>query len=121
MTTIYWTPSNPSTYYDKAHPDHGVFKEVYVVFNEPKPYLQYIFEKRGREDAFTSCPAFLDYFKNTYVITSPFDFTVDYTKNKLTFISSNENVQRFLKICSNDRAYEQPKDSLPVKIGRAHV
>jgi len=114
MALVYWTPSNPSLYFDRMHPYFSNFKEVYYINQNPRPYLQYLFEKRGTEDEFTTCPAFLDYFKNTYVITAPFDFTIDYTKGKLVFTDCTPEQQLYLKSCSLDRTQKNIKNYLPV-------
>lgn len=71
MTTIQW----------------GLFKESHKLLHEglelayfpPEPVLPYILANRNpvKANAYTQCPAFLDYYRNVYVIKSPFDIKLN--------------------------------------------
>jgi hypothetical protein len=71
MTTIYW---------DYHGPREEKWFEL-TLFN-PSPALPEIIKSRDTTHVthFTKCPAFKEYYKNTYVIKSPVDITITYDK-----------------------------------------
>jgi len=50
-----------------------------LALQSPKPFIPYLVQQYGKSQYF-ACPAMTDRFKNTYLILSPFDFTLE--KNK---------------------------------------
>lgn len=65
MTTVYW------------HPFNKIFD---LMLDEPTPALPSIIKNRYTANVthFTKCPAFKDYYKNTYIVTSPMDIEIAY-------------------------------------------
>jgi hypothetical protein len=63
MTIVYWTP------------DVNEFLELEILFAEPESLYKHI-QKTRKNTPHIKCPAFLDFIKNTYVIKSPFDYTL---------------------------------------------
>lgn len=77
MTKVYWNTFDKvlGVYGEKS--DLSMIKMAYL---EPEPVIPYIINNRECENNghYTKCPAFLDYYKNTYVLYSPVDLTIEY-------------------------------------------
>lgn len=76
MTTVYWTP-----YEDVV----GKSTSMYLSMIDPTPLLPEFIKSRDATAIANSghyflCPAFQDYYKNTYVIYSPVDIDLEYDK-----------------------------------------
>jgi hypothetical protein len=63
MTTVYWTPYTSD------------FPELKILFAEPESLYKHL-QKTRKNTPHIVCPAFLDFVKNTYVLKSPFDYTL---------------------------------------------
>ena len=76
MTTVHW-----GIYHDRKE------KWFTLTAIEPTPALREIIKARDvtNQAHFTKCPAFIEYYKNTYVIKSPVDikFTYDHATKRL--------------------------------------
>ena len=60
-----------------------LFQHENILFFEPEPVLKEIAKERNNDALFLKCPAFLDYYKNCYLIKCPFDLTIQIDrKNK---------------------------------------
>lgn len=72
-TNVYWN------IYDPITPNSSNY--LVLTHFDPEPILPYIIKNRERPsdaNTYTTCPAFLDYHKNTYVIRSPVDIQFKY-------------------------------------------
>jgi len=70
-----------------------------VLFFEPEPVIEYLSTSRKGTEIL-KCPAFLDYYKNTYLIKAPMDLT--FTAAKTHIECSNSYPQEYLeKLLSN--------------------
>jgi hypothetical protein len=67
--TIYWTIPTGG--------NHEYWKQV--AYYSPELVLKSIHDSRNKDRSFLRCPAFLDFYKNVYVIKSPIDYelTID--------------------------------------------
>jgi len=70
MTTIYWQFKDTSA------------QALELAYFDPEPLLPEI--SKIRNSRYVKCPAFLEYYKNTYLIRSPIDMTITYNKGQLT-------------------------------------
>lgn len=102
MTTIYWGASRLF---------EGQTSYLSLLIKEPEAVLPQIIKARDTSNArhFTKCPAFQDYYKNTFVIRSPIDITLNYdASNK--FLSIHPQGQEFYNATvlhrANDVGYE---------------
>ncbi len=76
MTTVYWQFKDQGT------------KDLGLLFYEPELLLPEIVKIRN--SAYIKCPAFLDYFKNTYLIRSPIDIKINYENGYLSISPQNQ-------------------------------
>jgi len=60
---------------------------------EPKPFIQYISQHRSSE--YFKCPAFQNFYKNTFVILCPFDFSLQFRNGQLQISSEAEYADKF--------------------------
>ena len=74
--------------------DPGKYAWRELAYYEPEPLLNLIVQERDKNAAYLKCPAFTNYYKNCFLIRSPFDLTitVDPTTNALR---TNEYNQEF--------------------------
>jgi hypothetical protein len=68
---IYWmpVPDNQEKYWE--------WKEL--AWFEPEPVLKHMVSERGernKDTSFLRCPAFIDYYKNTFLMRAPVDLTI---------------------------------------------
>jgi hypothetical protein len=86
MTTIYWN----------FYPYPNGENMLDLVGIEPTPLLPELAKTRNALDDnhYMKCPAFQDYYKNTYVIRCPMDITISYDKqrNFLSIYPQNQNI-----------------------------
>ena len=61
--------SNPEQHLSSIYPAD-------MLFIEPVNYIKYLKTVDKRESGYIQCPAFTDFFKNTFVILSPIDITI---------------------------------------------
>lgn len=117
-TTVYYASINIDRYKSQSHPDYKKASVSYVIDIPLKPYVQFLVENRGKDDSFLSCPAFLDYYKNTFVICSPVDFELKFVDKEITFVKPlvNESQQLFNHLIETtfNRTKEQPVGSKPL-------
>jgi hypothetical protein len=76
MTTVYWNIVDK----DSQNPTDCMVLSHF----EPEPVLPYIIKNREVPDptnSYTSCPAFLDYYKNVYLVRSPVNIEIVYDQN----------------------------------------
>jgi len=115
MTTVFWTPVIKPMISDPAHPLFGPHAAFYSLFQEPTPSIKYFIESRGKEDAFTKCPAFLDFHKNMFVMRAPFDYTLRVKDGRVVVESSELGLTASaVKMTMISRDKEQPPGSLPL-------
>jgi hypothetical protein len=106
MTTVYWNIFDK----DAIHPEHCM---ALSHFN-PEPVLPYIVANRKVVDpneAYISCPAFLDYYKNIYLVRSPVDIQITYTSdtNGLRIAPQDQYFyDKFIKHRGNPSVKENP-------------
>jgi hypothetical protein len=77
MTTVYWN----------IFQANKIVQDDCMVLShfDPEPVLPYIIKNRvATTDDYLTCPAFLDYYKNTYVIRSPVDIKIMFNSNTRT-------------------------------------
>jgi hypothetical protein len=69
MKDVYWCPvlRNNSTAQSWKN----------VAYFEPEPVVRDLVKSRNKDVKYFQCPAFLDYFKNTFVIRAPVDITIN--------------------------------------------
>ena len=70
-----------------------------MVFFEPEPFLKYFIGSRIKKQSYFKCPAFLDFYKNTFVIRCPFDFdiSINQTDQGINFSIKAEDEKFFKK------------------------
>jgi hypothetical protein len=92
MTTVTWTPFIPAKYKGS--------KEWYTLAAiEPEPVIPYIMENRTMTGGtYLNCPAFLAYYKNTYVIKSPCDVEFQFNHDSQSIWVANQS-QEFFDTC----------------------
>lgn len=80
MTTVYWNSYKAS--------DKEIEASLDLAILDIEPVLPHIIKSRNhdKQHSYLSCPAFIDYYKNTYVVRSPITtkLTVDYDKKYLS-------------------------------------
>ena len=114
MSTVYWTPHLNSFIPDPIHPLYNNIRGLLLLQQELEPFLKYLVEVRGKDDSFITCPAFLEFNKNMFVLRSPVDLTVTMINNKPVFESSQKIVQDAFHLSHINRAKEQPPGALPL-------
>lgn len=89
MTTVHWDiHDNPA-----LGPTYETLKIVYL---PPEPVLPYILNSRQHagNNTYLKCPAFIDYYKNVYVIKSPFSMQINFNA-KDKYLSVQPQNQEF--------------------------
>lgn len=76
MVDVYWTVNS--------------YSDFDILHNEPIHYLSYIKQSEKTIYSHMSCPAFNDYYKNVYIITSPFDLTIRIDKNNDFYLDEKD-------------------------------
>jgi len=71
MTKIYWSPVTDPIPDDKI----PATPELQILFSEPESLFKHL-QKTREGSVHMTCPAFLDYIKNTYVIKAPIDMQI---------------------------------------------
>lgn len=120
MATVYYTPTHQGIYVNPVNPTYTEPSGLYLLNNDPEPFLSFLIRNRGKDDVFVKCPGFTDYLKQAYVITSPFDIEISFSKglNTPEFIQPNAKTNPDLFRCYStfliNRTLEQPKGSNPL-------
>lgn len=105
MTTVYWGQCFEST---------ELFDSLSLLLAEPEPVLpQIIRDREVIAGSFTSCPAFQDYYRNTYVVRSPVDITLTYDA-KADFLYIKPQDQNFFDNFLIHRGTQIGKDDKPL-------
>lgn len=66
-----------------------------ALFIEPINFLKYLTSENKRKSLYLQCPAFQDFFKNTFLILSPIDITIRYFKNEdRLWINGSEGINQ---------------------------
>jgi len=52
-----------------------------ILYYEPTPLLNELIKQRNKDTAYFKCPAYIEYYKNVYVIKSPIDITFNITQD----------------------------------------
>lgn len=101
MTTVYWDCYNEKT-------DMRWFELTLV---SPTPVLPSVIRNRSvaHNNHFTKCPAFKDYYKNVYMVTSPVDMELIYDKTT-GFLSNVPQDQGFFDAVVQHRGDAIGKD-----------
>jgi hypothetical protein len=85
-STVFWTPyynNQSGTNVDKR------MQSIQILYKEPIPFYSYLSSKRNSE--YMKCPALIDFCRNTYVITAPFDFSISFDmKNQKVYSSISQ-------------------------------
>ena len=74
-------------YYSKYRELNAAEEWKDILLIDPEPVLSTIFSERDKDVLYFKCPAFIEYYKNCYLIRSPIDLTVTITRdsnNKVT-------------------------------------
>ena len=77
MTTVYW-----------QFKDKGI-KALSLLYFDPELLLPEIAKIRNSQ--YIKCPAFLEYYKNTYLIRSPIDIKITYDNGQLYITPQNQD------------------------------
>ena len=120
MATVYYTPTHQGIYVNPVNPTYTEPSGLYLLFNDPEPFIPFLVKTRGKDDVFVRCPGFTEFFKGAYVITAPFDMEISFNKGNAypEFITpnvrSNPDLFRVYSTFLINRTLEQPKDSKPL-------
>lgn len=120
MAIVYYTPTQQGIYVNSVNPNYTEHSGLYLLFNDPEPYIPFLVKMRGKDDVFVKCPGFTDYFKQAYIISSPFDIEISFSKGSAypEFIQPNvRNNPDLFRVYSNfliNRTLEQPKGAKPL-------
>lgn len=66
---IYWSPT-----YSDIKEESWEWKEL--AWFEPEPVFSHFVSERNKDTDFLRCPAFIDYYKNTFLIRAPVDLSI---------------------------------------------
>jgi hypothetical protein len=80
-----------------------------VFFFEPEPIIDYLATSR-KGNQILKCPAFLDYYKNTYLIKAPMDLTLNISGSQVTCQQSYP--ADYLNLLIMNRTEERSKISM---------
>ena len=69
---------------------------------EPQPFIKYVSKHRSSD--FLKCPAFHDFYKNTFVILCPFDFSLKFFNGELKIHSKAEFIRENSSLFFIDRS-----------------
>ena len=72
---VYWAPSG-GRFPDKKH----IVNQSNLTWFEPEPVINSLIKNRNKYVEYFKCPAFLDYYKNTFLIRCPFDLKISIEK-----------------------------------------
>jgi hypothetical protein len=68
-------------YFCKNYNNDGVFRHQTLAYFKPEPVLKIISDDRNKKSIFLKCPAFQDFYKNTFLIRSPTDLHISLKRN----------------------------------------
>ena len=74
MSKVYWTTRCMNV------DDEDMKASLDLLVVEPIPFLKWLTNNREKSD-YMKCPAVIDFFKNTFVITAPFDIQINIDEN----------------------------------------
>lgn len=120
MATVYYTPTHHGIYVNPVNPSFTEPSGLYLLQNDPEPFITFMVKQRGKDDVFTKCPGFAEYLKHAYVITAPFDVEISFSKGLTSpeFIQpnvrSNPDLYRVYSTFLVNRTLEQPKGANPL-------
>jgi hypothetical protein len=72
-------------FYEKLKDSQKSFNDIRpenLLFFELEPLLKTLIEEREGNAEFLKCPAFIDYYKNCYIVKCPLDLTIEIDKEK---------------------------------------
>jgi hypothetical protein len=104
MTTVQWDIYNS--------PQIGVvYETLNLAHLPPEPVLPHILANRNHvsDNTYLKCPAFIDYYKNVYVIKSPFSMKINFN-SEAKYLSVQPQCQEFYDTFLRNRADVISKD-----------
>ena len=85
---VNWCPHNGPNHIERNHMDILAF--------EPEPLLKHVISMRSKDTEYLKCPAFRDYCKNTFVMKSPIDYSLEVVDDgEKKFLKSMHQDQKF--------------------------
>lgn len=100
-------------YVEKTDPTMpNKFEEIHLITEPPENFYAYIKSKR-EESSYLKCYAFIDYFKNAYIIKAPIDIRLKYTREN-NWLSADGITQEFYDAFVQNRAGQFSKNDPPL-------